>query len=843
LGDSIFGIGLSGLNAAQAGLITTGHNISNANTPGFHRQQIVQTTALPQFTGGSFLGQGVQVDTVKRLYSDFLDSQVTQAQTQSSSLDTYLSQIQQIDNMLADPSAGLSPALQDFFTSANDVAANPASASSRQSMLGGAQALASRFQALNDRFQQIRDGVNTQITASVDVINSYAQQIASLNKGIMLAESGGSQPANDLHDQREQLIADLSKEVKVSVVKQDGGDYSVFIGSGQPLVLGQQSFTLTAAPSTDNPQQLDVALLTGSSKIMLSSSSIQGGNLGGLLAFRSETLDSAQNALGRVAIGLAQTFNDQHKLGMDLNGALGGNFFNVANPNVIPGGSNTSAAVVAVGFLDAGAITTSDYRLQANGGGNYTLVRLSDNTTLFSAAALPQSVDGLTISETTPGSVAGESWLIQPTRNGARDIGVAITDTSKIAAAAPISTNATLTNTGSGTIGAGSVNSFNDNVTLKFTSLTAFDVVDNTTGATLAKNAAFTSPQTVAFNGWSVNITGAPAIGDTFTVDKTVTSKNSAGATISSATLASPSPVDPNLGNNMQIVFGSSNTYHLAGTTNNFTGTSTIVGTNGFMSAASLAAAVGAGGSNPGFTGVAAGATTIGTAGSGSYGATGTTTTISGGTISGPVGTVYTISGATLTVGDGTSANTTTVSGLTISVDTAAAGGTITIQDPAAATSPIASTFTYTGKPATGSYTSGQPISFNGWTTQISGAPAAGDTFTVGPNTGGASDNRNALLLSALQIKNTMAGQTTSYQGAYSQLVSQVGNKAREVQVTGTAQASLVSQAQMAQQSLSGVNLDEEAANLMRYQQAYQAAGKMIQIASTLFDTLLSLGK
>ncbi|MDO9068091.1 MAG: flagellar hook-associated protein FlgK [Deltaproteobacteria bacterium] len=847
MGNSVYGIGVRALNAAQVGLITTGHNISNANSPGFHRQEIFLSTNTPQAMGGFFVGQGVTVDTVRRVYNQFLENQVTQAQTQSSSLDTYLNQIKQVDNMLADASAGLSPALQEFFASVNGLSADPASIPSRQSVLSGAQGLAGRFQLLNDRFQQIRDGVNGQIAASASVISSFAQQIANLNQRIMFSRSGTDMPPSDLLDQRDQLIADLNKEIKVSVVQQSNGDYNVFIGSGQPLVVGQQAFSLSSLPSKEDPSRLDIALIAGSSTVSLASSSLQGGNLGGLLTFRSEALDSAQNGLGRVAIGLAQTYNDQHRIGQDLNGALGGNFFNVASPNVLPNSNNTSAAAVAAGFSDVGAVTTSDYRLQANGGANYTLIRLSDNATLFAAATLPQSVDGLTISETVAGSVAGESWLIQPTRNGARDFGLALTDPSKIAAAAPIRTStAVMSNTGTGTISAGSVNSFNDNVTIKFTSATAFDVVDNTTGATLAKNAAYTSGAPISYNGWTVNITdgaGTPVANDTFSINKTVTSKNSAGATIGLATLASPSPVDPNLSNKMQIIFGSSNTYHLAGTTNNFTGQSTIVGSNGFITPAALAAAVAGGGSNPGFTGVATGATTIGTAGSGSYGpATGTTTTLSGGTISGPVGTVYTISGATLTVGDGTSANTTTVSGLTITVDTAATG-TIAIQDPAAVTTPVvASTFTYTGKPATGSYTSNQPISFNGWTAQIAGSPSAGDLFYVEPNVGGKSDNRNAQLLSALQTQATLAGNTT-YQGGYSQVVSAIGNKTREVEVTGKAQSNLVSQSQRAQQSLSGVNLDEEAANLMRYQQAYQASGKTLQIASTLFESILSLAR
>lgn len=844
---SIFGVGVSALSAAQAGLTTTSHNISNVNTAGFHRQQIVQSTNTPQYIGIGFLGQGTHVDTVKRLYSELLDGQVIQAQAQSSQLESYYSQIQQIDNMLADPSAGLSPALQDFFNGVQDVAANPSSVPSRQAMLSSGQTMVSRFQAINQRFSEIRDGINSEIRYSLGTINTYAQQIANMNQQIGLAQSssGELQPANDLLDQRDQLLAELNKLVKVSTVKQSDGSLSVFIGNGQTLVINNQSFALAAAPSPEDPERVEVGLKTAGNTVLLSQGSLQGGSLGGILAFRSETLDAAQNQLGRVAIGLAQTFNDQHQLGVDLKGAMGTNFFNVPLPKVIPNtGNPAGTASPTVTFNNVGAVTTSDYRLSYNGSSWSLLDTTTGKAVAMTATGTANTyfADGLSI-EVPSAPISGSlSFLIRPTINGARDVSVSLTDPAKIAAAAPIRTEATLSNTGSGRISAGTVNSFNDKVTIKFNTATDFDVVDNTTGATLATKVSFTSPQAVAFNGWSVSITGAPAANDTFTIDKAVTSKSSAGATIGLATLASPSPVDPNLSNNMQIIFGSSNTYHLAGATNNFTGPSTIVGTNGFMSAVNLGIAVAGGGSNPGFTGVAGGTTTIGTAGSGSYTATGTTTTISGGTISGPVGTVYTITGATLTVGNGTSANTTTVSGLTITVDTAAAAGTVAIFAPASAANPIASTFTYTGKPATGSYVSGQPISFNGWTAQITGSPVAGDAFTVGANTGGVADNRNALLLAGLQTQNTLGGGSVSYQSAYSQLVSMVGNKTHELDVTSKAQASLLAQTQQVQQSLSGVNLDEEAANLMRYQQAYQAAGKMMQIASTLFDTLLSLG-
>lgn len=646
MGNSIFGIGLSGLSAAQAGLITTGHNISNANTAGYHRQQIVQSANTPMYTGVGYMGQGVQVTTVTRLYNAFIDGQLSNAQSQSNQLNSYLFQIKQLDNMLADTSAGLSPSLQDFFSANNGLVANAASVPSRQSVLSSAQSLVARFGALNDRFNQIRDGVNGQITASVSSINSYITQIANLNSRITLMQAGSSQQQpNDMLDQRDQLIAELNKEIKVSVVEQDNGEYNVFVGNGQPLLMGHRPFAMSAEPSVADPQQREVYLVTGGTKILMPQNTLQGGTLGGVLAFRGTTLDSAQNALGRVAIGLAQAFNDQHQLGQDLNGNLGLDFFNVASPKVIPSVNNSLLTTTAsVSFSDVGLLTTSDYSLQATGAATFTLTRLSDGAAVFSGAGLPQTVDGFTIGGVSGPVASGDSFLIQPTRNGARDISVAITDPTMYAAAAPIRTLTATANAGTGVISAGTVN------------------------------------------------TGTPV---------------------------TPNPAHPSTDLNLQQ----------------------------------------------------------------------------------PVTITF------------TGAGTFDVTGVGV------------------------------GLPALGQvYTSNNPITYNGWSVQISGVPVAGDTFTIEANSGGVSDNRNALLLGGLQTKSTLDGNSTSFQGAYGRMVSEVGNKTQEVAVTGKAQENLVTQIQQTQQSLSGVNLDEEAADMMRYQQAYQAAAKAMQIASTLFDTLMSLG-
>ncbi len=650
MATSILSIGQSGLVAAQVGLATAGHNIANAATPGYSRQVVVQGAAQAQNFGFGFMGQGAEIATVKRIYSEYLGVQVQSAQTAKSGLDSYYTQIRQIDNLLADPTTGLSPALQEFFAGVQELSSNPASMPSRQAALSSAESLASRFQSLAGRLDEMAQGVNSQIQSSVGVINAYAEQIARLNDAISRSQGADGQPPNDLLDQRDQLILDLNKEIRATVVKQGDGNYNVFIGNGQPLVVGVTPSALTIQASATNPERIEVAYrASNGSVVSLSETGLTGGKLGGLIEFRSKTLEPAQNALGRVAVGLASTFNAQHRLGVDLNGVAGGTFFTAAPPVVAASTANdpTSTAVITASIGNANALTTSDYRLQYDGT-NYTLTRLSDNALVdtFDNTDFPRSVEGVTLNLASGMAVTGDSFLIRPTVNGASGLRVAITDPATIAAAAPIRTAAG-TNTGSGAISSGSVDA-----------------------------AYLTSP------------------------------------------------------------------------------------------------------------------------------------------LGGPL---------TLTYGAGTNE----LSGFPASQDvTVTSGGS--------------STVFAAGTPVT--YTAGATISFGGVSFILSGAPDNGDTFTVTPSTSGVGDNRNALLLGALQTANTLGNGTTNFQGAYSQIVSQVGNKTRELEVTSSAAGKLLSEATLSVQNESGVNLDEEATNLLRYQQAYQAAGKVMQIASEMFDVLLSLG-
>lgn len=640
MGNSILDIGITGLLTAQNQLLTTSHNISNADTPSFKRQQVILNTNTPQSHGAGFVGRGVHSTTVQRIYSQFLVSQSLQVQTQSQLLDSNYAEIKQLDNMFAEATSGLSPTLQNFFSAIQDVATNPAVIPSRQAMLSNAEALVARFHSMDQRMSQIREGINTQITSTVVEINSLADQIAEMNQQILLAEgAAGGQPANDMLDQRDELINQLNKLINTDTVRQSDGTVNVYAGNGQALVVGAQTLSLQAMKSPDNPDNLTIGLVNGNNTIRLLESQITGGTLGGILSFRSVTLDNAQNALGRIAITLAQTFNAQHQLGMDLNGDMGENFFTLPSPKVISASTNNPASNITAAISDYSALTTSDYQFFYDGT-NYTLTRLSDNTSVSASVApsgaTPLTLDGISVSGAT--ILTNERFRIQPTINGAKDIAVNITDTTKIAAAGPNRTSAASTNTGTGTISAGSVN---------------------------------------------------------------------------------PLPLDPNLQEPLTVTFHT------------------------------------------------------------------------------PYDGLYDVTG----------------------------------------------TGTGTGLPAVNqAYTAGADISFNGYTFQIEGDPAAGDVFTVTPNDNGVADNRNILLLGALQAANTLENGTASYQSAYGQLVSQIGNKTRELEVTSKAQANLLAQTEKSIQSLSGVNLDEEAANLLRFQQTYQASSKIIEMSNALFDSILRIG-
>lgn len=612
--------GVSGLLAAQVGLSTVGHNVSNANTDGYSRQQVTFDARAPEAQGGYYVGTGVDTLAVRRSYSQYLNTALWSAASGQSRASSYQSLTSQMNNVLSG-SSNLQSSLDTFFGAVQDMANAPSDAASRQVLLARGNALASTFRALSSQFDGVDSQVQQQVADTVDSINSDSAGIAKLNEQIRAATAG--QPS-DLLDQRDALVKKLSGEVGVSVVAQNDGTIGVYVGNGQALVNGTQSYDLATAPNVYDATRLEVV---GKDSGTVLSGRIGGGTLGALLDFRSNVLDPAQNQLGRTALALSDAFNAQHAQGVDLQGQLGGAFFNVGAPAVQAASSNQGSATLGASVSDIGALGNQDYVLSYDGSG-WNLRDGSGNPVAMSGtgtAADPFTAAGLSLTLGGGAASAGDSFRIQPSRDAAQNMSVAITNPNKLAAAAPLLGTAASTNSGSASVG-------------------GIAVTDGTNPNLFATaNIAFTSPT-------SYSIDGGPAQ----------------------------------------------------------------------------------------------------------------------------------------------------------------------------------------------TFTAGKPIAYHGWSLSLDGTPAAGDSFSVKANSNAQGDNANALKLGAVANLGVLDGGVTNVGRAYGQLVGQVGSAGQLADDAVTTQTAVYNQAMAAQQSVSGVNLDEEAASLVRFQQAYQASAQVISSANTVFSALLT---
>ncbi|MDH5300717.1 MAG: flagellar hook-associated protein FlgK [Gammaproteobacteria bacterium] len=656
---SIFNIGVSGLIAFQRNLSTTGHNISNVNTEGYSRQRVELTAQRPIPSGMGFIGNGVDVQTTRRMFDEHATNQVRSRSSSTEFFSELRHLSEQVDNLLADPDAGIASALNAFFDSVQGLSDDPSSIPAREVMLTNAQGLVDRFDTMDEWLDDLTVTANDRIVNVVGEINALAKNIADLNNDIIVASGiSGGQPPNDLLDRRDHLIDELSKRINVNIVTENNGMQNVYVGMGQSLVLGTQTMDLVGRANPDDPENFEVAYTMPNGTLVPITRMINGGQLGGVLKFRDEVLNPAKNHLGRLSMAIAETFNDQHKLGVDLDGLLGTDFFVEPQPLSTSSVFNVGAETVTTRVVDITALTTDEYRMNYDGA-NYTLTNLSNNakTTLTVAAGGPpivfNPVDGLEI-EITNTPVAGDTFYIRPTRNSARIFEKLIEDPNRIAAAGPLTTGIATKNLGNAKINEATV-------------------VDFTNPAFTTVPGSLSPPIVIRFD-------------------------------------------DPPLAVPMSY---------------------SIIDANTLV---------------PIETGIA--------------------------------------------------------------------------YDPT-------SNVGHDVFPTPGAVDYGYRI-------RLDGVPQPGDEFMVNFNTNGVSDNRNALELAALQIKGTMIGGNASYHDAYSELVVSVGNQTRQSQINEQAQSALLHEAQAVRESVSGVNLDEEAANLLKYQQAYAAAAQVIAAADEVFQTLMA---
>lgn len=670
----LINIGLSGILGSQAALNTIGNNISNANTDGYSRQRVDFESSPSLGTGSGNIGTGVNISDIKRITNEFVNQQVrtdTALASEQGALNTELSRL---DNLLGGESTGLNSALNNFFSSLQSAAEDPSSLPQRKLVLSEAAELTNRFGSLQTEMQQHRDSVTGQMEAGVSDINSLVKSIADLNTKISetpgLAQ--GSTP-NNLLDQRDDKLRQLSELVNVNVTETEGQQVNVSLTGGQALVVGGRSASLETVENQADPNQLDFQLRNGN-RVSRVTEQIVGGTLGGLRTFQEKALEPAFDELGRIAIAVSEQVNQQHSIGMDLEGDLGGNLFSDINSDAMrwnrvtanAGNSPPDDATIGVEITDSSQLDGQSYELRFGGsnGNNYELVdresgKVVSQGTLPSPLPAEISQDGFNIQIDEGTFQKGDSFLIQPTKNAAANIDLEIEREEDLAFASPIKAEADIGNSGNGTISQG-------------TMLNVDNPLTNQRLDSFSQRGELNPPLMVRFT-------------------------DSENYEILDAS-------DPD---NPQSL-------------------------------------------NP---------------------------------------------------------------------------------------------------PETGTFEPGRPNKifsedpsdpdYRGFQFEINGNPEANDTFTIHYNEDGTSDNRNGQLLGSLGTKNTMNDGNQNFSEAYGGLVEGVGVMTRQSELDLEAGTALLEQSEGQQQSISGVNLDEEAGRLIQYQNAYSANARVMSVAQELFNTLL----
>ncbi|AKV97962.1 flagellar hook protein FlgK [Marinobacter sp. CP1] len=669
----LIGIGLTGILSNQAALNTTGNNITNANTPGYSRQEVLFETQEGQRTGAGTIGSGVNVADIRRLANEYLVQQVREDSTLYGEQEALNSELSRLDNLLGGESTGLNTALNNFFASLQNAAEDPTSLPQRQLVLSEAQQVVNRFQALNQEFIQQRESIKTQMQQGVKDGNTLIRSIAELN--LAISESPGiaqGRMPNELLDKRDEKLRQLSELISIKVSPADGSQVNVSLSNGLSLVVGSNASTLGTRENAEDPTRLEFTLSNGG-RLLNIDEQITGGKLGGLLRFDTEGLKPAFDELGRIAIALSDTMNHQHEIGMDLEGELGGLFFTDINSleaqrsRVVPNGNNAPSTngQLAVEITDSSALPAGRWTLQFSGDGrSYELIDQGTGRTV-NQGRLPDppqseiSMPGFNIRVEGGTFNAGDKYLIQPSRNAAESIGLVVNREEDLAFASPVRAT-----TGDDNIGTGKIDQ----------------------GTMLNVRNPFTNSLLPAFQS-----TGQLANGPiTVTFD------------------------DPGTG----LVF---------------------------------------------------------------------TVTDGGGNPIGPANRPYT---------------------------------------------PGVANELFSDNPADGA-------EYQGFQFKITGQPADGDTFEINYNSNGVSDNRNAELLAALGTANTLNGGSQNFSEGYAGLVEDIGVKTRQSQLDVDAGKTLLEQSTNQRESVSGVNLDEEAGRLIQYQAAYNASAQVMSVAQDLFNTLL----
>ena len=776
-------ISVSGLRAYQSALSTTSQNISNVGNEDYTRQRIELDAKMPIRLGSNFFGQGVDLTSVNRIINEFNTLNLRDLTSNTSRLDTFESFASRVETIVADEQANLMPALDGFFNALNDVANDPSASAPRVALLGANELLEKRFVSMGSELQKLETEINGSIRAEISEINAITTELARLNETISSVSSVDNRPP-DLLDQQDALLKQLSEKISVTVVEQANGNLNVLVGTGQLLVTNSTALPLTIQTDDAQPDKLSVAVQTFGGSVTVTDSLV-GGELGGLLDFRDNMLNTAQNRLGRTAIALSETMNAQHIQGYDLDGNLGTNLFSTVSTghlqaqfggDYLNNGFDNVAGETVSFDLDFDGVTISPVNVVVGVGDTNEVIGQSMLDAIGLAAGVAANADG---SYTVPGTTPGIDITFN--RFGSNIQFVTTGGPS------PLGNNLTISNL---------ADTLGGDASLELSSLGSSSTRSSAGVASIGGAAvSFIGPSTTAIP--NQNNTGTAVMNYSIT-DVSALSVSDYEVRYDGAnyqvTRLSDNQVFPTVGNSfvvdgIQIAAGG-----VPALNDSFIINPTELGAVSFKSLVNE-------------TDKIAAASPL--------------------RATGNINNLGAVEVSPVSIND--------------SLDPDLTRAVNIVFDPV-----DASLFNVVDQ-ATGvvlqpnvSYFDGITVNQNGWQVQLTGASQPGDSFLVQENVNATLDNRNALLLANFQSQGVLDAGNSSFEQSYSTLVSEVGVVTQQVQINLEVEESLLNSAIEQRESVSGVNLDEEAADLIRFQQAFQAMSRVVQTSQELFQSLLN---
>jgi flagellar hook-associated protein 1 FlgK len=555
---SLLSVGARAMSANYAALQTTSNNIANANVAGYSRQQANLQTTAGQASGSGFLGSGVKVGSITRAHDAFVTREAATANSQASFDSTHVELLSQLESSFATGDEGVGAAASNFFTALADLANTPGDTSARQAVLSRAGELAQRFSSAGQNLDKLQAGVVTDLRSSVDSINGLTGSLAQLNDEIV-RQQGLGQPPNELLDQRDQLVHQLSGFLQVTTVASPNGALSVFAAGGQRLVLGGEAQKLEVVADDPDNSRAAVALREADGSVRKLDSGLleSGGSVGAMLRFQNDDLVAARNTLGQMAMAMAARTNLQQARGLDLGNPPGAGepIFTDFIAQSLAGGLKALPAQgnaltdVQIHIGDASLLEAEEYSLEVQSDGSLLMARASDGKRFSSvdggatftvvnpaAGEDPDFHPGFTL-QLGGAPAPGDRFLLQPVGQAASGIERVLADPKGIAAASQLTATASAGNTGTATMsslvltnsGFGS-----DTVqgSLKFTGANADGSLNWTYDWTqtdvngVATSGTLTGPpwqknQPLALPGFELTLGGTPALNDSFSVGTT----------------------------------------------------------------------------------------------------------------------------------------------------------------------------------------------------------------------------------------------------------------------------------------------------------------------------------